>query len=132
MIFFVTGCEISDDRSIEIEPYDTEASCPRSASRITDVSFKIVSQSGSSSHADNCTVGTIIKLEPDIFGWSPDYVGSTYLTCTENGWFPLKPKRQSSQDGKHNNIHFLTCIILSSSRIHIMAVLNKAQCDQNP
>ena len=58
--------------------------------------------------------------------WGTDYVGSTYLTCTENGWFPLKPKHQSNRDGKQNYVHFLTKKILSGSKAHVM---NKSQCD---
>ena len=48
--------------------------------------------------------------------WYYSTVGSIYLTCTEDGWFPPKPRFQSCQKGKITLIlyyiasYFTTCI----------------------
>ena len=94
----VASCPVERFYRIAIEPYDTDGSCPTRASNTAYVRFDVVTGS-CSQYERNCPVDTTIKLR--VGSWGPDYVGSIYLTCTDNGWFPPKPKHHHDRNGKY-------------------------------
>ena len=85
----ISACQPSS-----IEPYTKDASCGGPfLTSVVDFKYKIISRNGYCSYKENCSVGTTIML--DVESWYWVYVGSIYLTCTEHGWFPPKPKHDS-------------------------------------
>ena len=84
---------------IELEPYDnTDDNCPSGASRTDEyVRFQVLT--GSCPEDGKCRFNTIIKLS--ILTWRQDYIGSVFLTCTKNGWFPPKLKHYHDRNGKY-------------------------------
>ena len=98
--FFSARCRLP----VEILPTITNASCNawcRTTDMVTGtaVSGSCESQFGFGSHLI-CPVNTTIRL--NVLRRTFIYVGTPYLTCTEDGWFPLPPRHDNFRVGKLN------------------------------
>ena len=61
--------------------------------------FDIVSANGSCTSRDKCTVNTTIIVHY-VEDFATNFVGSMFMTCTEDGWFPPEPNHETCRQGK--------------------------------
>ena len=96
---FFSGCRLP----VVLEPYISNDSCTGWCSRNEDVGGVPVA-GGSCYYTDDdyyyrvCTEGTKVRL---IITLRYTFVGSTLVTCTNDGWFP-SPKIDKFPAGKWN------------------------------
>ena len=91
-IFFSGPCEYP----VVIQPHVRNASCTLWCSRNETAMYDVISANGSCNFI-SCTEGTSIELTIPI--WIT-FVGSPFLTCTNDGWFPPVPKHDKLRNGK--------------------------------
>ena len=113
-MYFFAVC----DNRISLEPYIIpNSSCSGSG---LDVRTKIVSTNGSCLR-ETCTVITTIMLDRSN-NWLDNTFGSIYLTCTEDGWFPPKPKVQQCHKGKITFTLYFIASFFTTCIEHLMKI----------
>ena len=97
MHFFSATCEFP----VLVQPDYKPPSCSRHCVPFT-IGVTIINGSCvSTGFANDMVCSESTKVRMTIYqDWDLAYVGSPYLTCTSDGWFPFVPRRDNFRVGK--------------------------------